>query len=188
MANLPVNIDFHILSTANPFPNLLGPLMINDYIQGLKAGRKNDQNFLRSFGSDTSTAQHDKFNQQRVLSTISAGNAYEEWCNKWWLSGLEIRDVLAAIFEQVDRLKLLGVANNCDISSVWTIMGERGILRNIIKVCCTTRIHSARLKRLLTFQKLSFPARSPKLSWRSYTPTWITVRKTTSLPSSMETT
>ena len=50
MANLPVNIDFHILRTATPFPNLLGPLMINDYIQGLKLGRKNDQAYLRSFG------------------------------------------------------------------------------------------------------------------------------------------
>ena len=162
MANLPVNIDFHILRTATPFPNLLGPLMINDYIQGLKLGRKNDQDFLRSFGSQTTTAQHDKFNQQRILSTISAGKAYEEWCNKWWLSGLEIRDVLAKIFEQVDRLKLLGVANNCDISSVWTIMRERKILRNIIKVCCSSHLESHHDKQreneaVAYFSKAQFP-------------------------------
>ena len=42
MSNIPVNIDMHILATAEFFPNLLGPLMINDYIQGLQASRKSD--------------------------------------------------------------------------------------------------------------------------------------------------
>ena len=50
MANIPVNIDMHVLDTAEYFPNLLGPMMINDYIQGLQASRKSDAKHLEQFG------------------------------------------------------------------------------------------------------------------------------------------
>jgi len=157
MANVPVNIDVHILRTAMPFPNLLGPIMINDYIQGLKLGRKNNEAHLREFASDTSVLQLDRSNQQRILSTISAGKAYEDWCNKWFLSGTDIRDTLAQIFIQIDNLKLLAIANNVDITRVWQIGVERKILRDLIKVCCSTHDNNLEYEASVFYAKAAFP-------------------------------
>jgi len=157
MANVPVNIDFHIATTAAPFPNILGPVMINDYIQGLKLGRKNDHTHLQEFVLDDND-QLDRLNQQRILSTISAGKAYEDWCNNWWLSGTRVRQLLAQVFDQINKQKLLAIANNVDITSVWTIQLERRILRELIKVCCKTQLGTNRENEAIEFYgKAAFP-------------------------------
>ena len=82
MANIPVNIDMHILDTAEFFPNLLGPLMINDYIQGLQASRKSDAKHLEQFGHQATDRRLAEFNQQRLLSSLNGGEAYERWANQ----------------------------------------------------------------------------------------------------------
>ena len=107
MANIPVNIDMHILDTAEYFPNLLGPLMINDYIQGLNVYRKGDDKHVREFILQQSVDQHDKFNRQRYLTTTNGGDAYEGWCNRWFLSGQNIRALFDGIFEHVQNIKVL---------------------------------------------------------------------------------
>ena len=158
MANLPVNIDFHIIRTATPFPNILGPLMINDYIQGLKLGRKNNEAHLREFALNQSNRQHEKFNQQRILSTLSAGKAYEMWCNSWWLPGTQIRQLMQGVFAQLDNLKLQGVANNIDIPRVWTIQRERKIITALLQVVSSTHRDQQRENEALEFySKADFP-------------------------------
>ena len=119
MANIPVNIDMHILDTAEYFPNLLGPLMINDYIQGLQAARQNDAKHVAQFGHRATDESLARFNNQRILSSLNAGNAYEQWANQWYLSGQKVRELFDGAMRHSEAVQKLGIANGVELKKIW---------------------------------------------------------------------
>ena len=139
MANIPVNIDMHILETAEYFPNLLGPLMINDYIQGLQASRRSDEKHVSEFGHRSSDEQLARFNSQRILSSINAGKAYERWANLWFLSGQKIRELFDGIFYHSEALQKEAQRLGVDLSRVWSQAGARTIIRSLAETVCKSK-------------------------------------------------
>ena len=139
MANIPVNIDMHILETAEYFPNLLGPLMINDYIQGLQASRRSDEKHVAEFGHRSSDQQLARFNQQRILSSINAGKAYETWANNWYLSGQQIRELFDGIFYHSEALQVDAQKLGVDLSRVWSQAGARTIIHSLVTALCKSK-------------------------------------------------
>ena len=151
MANIPVNIDMHILDTAEFFPNLLGPLMINDYIQGLQASRKSDAKHLEQFSHQATDRRLAEFNQQRILSSLNAGKAYEQWANQWYLSGQNVRQLFDGVMRHTEAVQKLGIANDVDLTKVWSETGARNIIRSMVLTLCKSQNFGGLAERALEF-------------------------------------
>ena len=158
MANIPVNIDMHILDTAEFFPNLLGPLMINDYIQGLQASRRTDKKHVVEFSHRPSDARAAQFNRQRILSTLNAGKAYERWANTWYLSGQQVRQLFDGIFFHSEAVQVEGVQQDVDLTKVWSQAGARTILRSLVTCVCKSKNFGGLAERCIEFyNQQSYP-------------------------------
>ena len=158
MANIPVNIDMHVLDTAEFFPNLLGPLMINDYIQGLQASRRADSKHVVEFSHRSSDAQLAKFNNQRILSSLNAGKAYERWANLWYLDGQKIRQLFDGLFYHSEALQVAALKLDVDLSKVWSQAGSQSILRSLARCVCKSKIFGGFVERCIeNYNQQSYP-------------------------------
>ena len=137
-AQIPVNIDFHILETAKKFPNLLGPLMINDYIQGLGGDRVSDEELLDQFASELGDQELCAKNRQRILATMGAGGEYEKWANDWYLSGMHIQALFDGLFRHTKTVQQLLTDQRVPQATCWPEGEEVQILHRFMAIACKT--------------------------------------------------
>ena len=127
-----INLDLCIEFATRSYPKILGPLMVNDYIQGLDRSRRlGAKEFLGRFQASDGYGGHRgeiaPLNQQRFLHQHSANNwdggeeapsisgylhnprdaalAFELWLQKWYLGVGRLFVLFDSLFAHIQRFK-----------------------------------------------------------------------------------
>jgi len=140
-----VNLDRCILASSEDYPHILGNLMLNDYLRGLRDGRLDERSFLEKFNDGEQN--HVRLNglRNRFISCQSAnvkgfmedprgaGLAYSQWLNKWYVGFGRLKQIFAALFAHISRVKVLLNEDQFDHKTVFTQKLEEGILRSFAR-------------------------------------------------------
>ena len=108
-----VNLDRCILASMSDYPYILGNLMLNDYLRGLREGRLDERSFLTMFNDGQQS--HVRLNslRNRLISCQSAnvegymqdprgaGLVYSQWLNKWYVGFGRLKQIFVALFAHI---------------------------------------------------------------------------------------
>ena len=142
-----VNLDIVIARTASPFPNILGNLMVNDYLRGLQIEKRiAPEDFLVLFENTDSDmikaarADHRLIIQRQADNTSYRNNpkgaalAYSSWCNRWYLGNGRLKALVDALFKHADLAKsLISEKKQTGISfKDWNQELDEAIIRSLL--------------------------------------------------------
>lgn len=183
-----VNLDIVINRTASPFPNILGNLMINDYLRGLEHDRRiSAKEFLYLFSIEESVELKIERAAQRFIRQRKVGEyyfdsqgaalQYSSWCTKWFLGNGRIKNVFDILFTHAWHAKKLitekrqtGMHNK-----VWTQDVEETILKSVMFALSVKDAETNGLDAVRFYQKKreSSIADALYITWREHiTPKW----------------
>ena len=151
-----INLDVAVHYASAPYPHILGPLMVNDYIQGLDPARRvHAKKFLNRFQQERpeNTYIVADANRQRLILQHSANNwdggmsaravegylhnprdaplALSLWLQKWYLGMGRLFKLFDALFSHIKRLKELLIHDGHGLEAVrriWSVGFEEKIL------------------------------------------------------------
>lgn len=155
-----INLDVVVQYASAPYPNILGPMMVNDYIQGLDPARRlHARKFLNRFQQERpeNTYIVAEANRQRLILQHSANNwdggmsaqavegyfhnprdaplALSLWIQKWYLGLGRMFKLFDALFSHIKRLKELLIHDGHGLEGVRRIWSGEFEEKILVALC-----------------------------------------------------
>ena len=142
-----INLDSSILESSLDYPNILGNLMVNDYIRGLdpQKDRIGEEAYLAQFSDQRDVSQRMHYMRGRTITQISANAegfdtnprgaalAYSKWLSKWYVGLGRCKRIFHGLMENIHRMKALLIEDGVDHEAIFTQKLEEAIIKSFCR-------------------------------------------------------
>ena len=142
-----INLDSSILESSLDYPNILGNLMVNDYIRGLdpQKDRIGEEAYLALFSDQRDVSQRMHHMRGRTITQISANAegfdtnprgaalAYSKWLSKWYVGLGRTKRIFHGLMENIHRIKALLIEDGVDHEEIFTQKLEEAIISSFCR-------------------------------------------------------
>lgn len=164
-----INLDSCILESSLDYPNILGNLMVNDYIRGLdpQKDRIGEEAYLALFSDLRDVSQRMHFTRGRYITQFScnnsldtravkdpeeagltgyvkdprgAGLAYSKWLSKWYVGMGRCKRIFHGLMDNIHRMKTLLIEDGIDHEAIFTQKLEEAIIKSFCRCVLPTEI------------------------------------------------
>ena len=157
-----INLDSSILESSLDYPNILGNLMVNDYIRGLdpQKDRIGEEEYLAMFSDQRDVSQRMHYMRGRYITQFScnntpdtsavsggggggesgyvkdprgAGLAYSKWLSKWYVGMGRCKRIFLGLIDNIHRMKALLIEDGIDHEEIFTQKFEEAIISSFCR-------------------------------------------------------